>query len=63
MMLLFIQKILVHILTICEFFRRLKENGVKMNPAKCNFVRKEVSFIGRVITGDGYKINSKKSVR
>ena len=38
-------------------FRRLKERGIKINPAKCKFFQKEVNFLGRVITGDGYKID------
>ena len=40
-------------------FRRLKERGIKINPAKCRFFQKKVTFLGRVISGDEYKIDSK----
>ena len=39
-------------------FRRLKEKGIKINLAKCKFFQKEVNFLGRVITEDGYQIDS-----
>ena len=40
-------------------FRCLKERSTKINPAKCKFFQKEVNLLGRVITGGGYKIDSK----
>ena len=40
-------------------FRRLKDGGIKINPAKCKFFQKEVNFLVRVITGDRYKTDSK----
>ena len=36
---------------------RLKEVNLKLNPAKCKFVRKEVDYLGHVITAGGLKPN------
>ena len=33
----------------------LKEVNLKLNPAKCKFVRKEVDYLGHVITTGGLK--------
>ena len=33
----------------------LKEVNLKLNPAKCKFVRKEVDYLGHVITIGGLK--------
>ena len=40
-------------------FRPLKERDIKINSAKCKFFQKAVNFLRRVISGDGYKIDSK----
>jgi deoxyuridine 5'-triphosphate nucleotidohydrolase len=34
-------------------FQRIREAGLKLNKAKCNFVRKELLFLGHVINKDG----------
>ena len=36
---------------------RLKEVGLKLNPSKCYFMRKEVAYLGHVITSSGLKPN------
>ena len=56
----YFHQILNHIYVILGIvFRRLKERGIKINPAKCKFFQKKVNFLGRVITEDGYQIDSK----
>ena len=42
-----------------ELFKALKSNGLKINPSKCTFIGHEAEFLGRVITSDGFKPNSK----
>ena len=37
----------------------LREAGVKLQPAKCHFVRKEVEYLGHLITPEGLKPNLK----
>ena len=40
-----------------EVLYRLREIGVKLKPRKCTLFRKEVSFFGRVVSADGYKLD------
>ena len=46
-----------HIEHLRKVLRRLGENGVKLKPRKCKLFRKEVSFLGRVVSADGYKLD------
>lgn len=41
-------------------FDRLKLNNLKLQPDKCEFLRREVSYLGHVITSDGVKPNPDK---
>ena len=34
-------------------FQRIRKAGLKLNKAKCNFVRKELLFLGHVVNNDG----------
>ena len=36
-------------------FRRLRQNNLKLQPNKCEFLRKEVMYLGHVITEDGIR--------
>ena len=36
-----------------EVFDRIRENNFKLKPEKCNFLRKEVSYLAHVISEDG----------
>ena len=40
-------------------FDRLEEVGLKLKASKCQFARKEVDYLGHVITPDGLKPNAK----
>ena len=42
-----------------KVLRRLKEHGVKLNPTKCKLFFKEVSYLGRIISENGYKMDPK----
>ena len=37
--------------------RRLREHGVKLKPRKCKLFKKEVVFLGRVVSEEGYKLD------
>ena len=34
--------------------RCLKEKGIKLNPKKCQFFKKEIRYLGRLLTKEGY---------
>ena len=37
-----------------KFLQQLKESGIKLNPAKCNFFKREVGHLDQPISKDGY---------
>ena len=47
---------LTHLRTVID---RLKSVNLKLNPVKCMFVRKEVEYLGHVITREGLKTNDR----
>ena len=48
-----------HMTTLKKLFGHLKEVGILLKPAKCEFVRNEVTFLGHVISQDGIKCSPK----
>lgn len=42
-----------HACKMHRVFRRLRESNLKLQPEKCNFLRKEVVYLGHLITEDG----------
>ena len=36
-------------------FRKLRENGLKLKGSKCEFFRKEIKYLGFVVSEDGIK--------
>ena len=49
----------VHVENVRTVLRRLRKHGVKLNPIKCKLFANEVSYLGRIITQDGYKMDPK----
>jgi hypothetical protein len=43
-----------------EFLARLRKYRLKLQPEKCEFLRKEVNYLGHVITKDGVKPDPSK---
>ena len=41
-------------------FRRIRDAGLKLSPEKCDFFRKEVSYLGYTITANGTRTDEKK---
>ena len=46
-----------HINHLRKVFQRIREHGVKLKPKKCKLFRREVNFLGRVVSAEGYKFN------
>ena len=46
-----------HIEHIRKVLRRLREHGVKLKPQKCKLFKREVVFLGRVVSENGYKLD------
>lgn len=44
-----------HLDHLRKVLRRLRQHGVKLKPSKCKLFQREVSFLGRVVSEDGYK--------
>ena len=46
-----------HIEHLRKVLCRLRESGVKLKPRKCKLFRKEVSFLRRVVSANGYRLD------
>ena len=44
-----------------KVLQRLRSHGVKLNPKKCRLFFNEVSYLGRVISQEGYKMDPKNA--
>lgn len=41
-------------------FQRLRENNLKLQPDKCEYLKPELQYLGHIITEDGVKPNPEK---
>ena len=46
-----------HIEYTRRVLRRLREHGVKLKPRKCKLFKREVTFLGRVVSEEGYTLD------
>lgn len=49
-----------HNVKLIDIFKCLRRNNLKLNPNKCNFLRKEVIFLGHVVSNNGVLPDPKK---
>lgn len=49
-----------HISRLKEVFQRLQKANLKIQPDKCEFLKKEVAYLGHLITPEGVKPNPEK---
>ena len=49
-----------HMLKLQKVFKRLEEANFKIKIDKCSFLRKEIKYLGHIITEDGVKPNPEK---
>ena len=50
-----------HLEHLCEVFARLRKAGLRLKAKKCLFLRKEVTYLGYVVTKNGIKPDNAKT--
>uniref|UniRef100_A0A5S6QHH5 RNA-directed DNA polymerase n=1 Tax=Trichuris muris TaxID=70415 RepID=A0A5S6QHH5_TRIMR len=50
-----------HVQRLREVFRRLRDAGLKLNMEKCQFFKKEVRYLGHVVSRDGVRVDPEKT--
>ena len=48
-----------HLKHLRIIFKRLRESGIKLKPRRCKMFRKQVQFLGRVVSELGYTLDQK----
>ena len=48
-----------HLLSVKRVLKQLREKGVKLNLMKCDFFKKEIRFLGRLVSKEGYRPDPK----
>ena len=49
-----------HLERLAAVFEKLKQAGLKLKPSKCNFFRKEISFLGHIVSKEGIATDPSK---
>lgn len=52
-LIVFGRNLIVHNKNLQDVFNRLRTVNLKLNPAKCDFLKKEILYLGHVISGNG----------
>ena len=50
-----------HIEQLCGVFIKLASAGLKLKPSKCDFFKTKITYLGHVVSGNGIKIDPKKT--
>ena len=51
-----------HINNLKQVLQRLKAHGIKLRADKCNFMKPEVRYLGRLVSANGYRPDPKETV-
>ena len=52
-----------HIRDLDSVFKRLRESGLHLKPSKCSFFRKQVHYLGHIISRDGVATDPQKTAK
>ena len=46
-----------HLQDVTAVLQRIRKNGIKLNASKCELFRKQVTYLGRSVSSEGYKMD------
>ena len=46
-----------HLKNVQTVLQRLCEHGIKLNPVKCNWFKKEAKYLGHILSEDGFRVD------
>ena len=49
-----------HVIRLRVVFEKLKQQGLKLKPSKCDFFRQELTYLGHVVSKEGIQTDPKK---
>ena len=50
-----------HVAILKEVLTRLRLAGLKVKLAKCDFLKKKITYLGHIISSEGEQVNSQKN--
>ena len=59
--LIFSETLEEHLIPICKLFKKLRDEKLSINLKKCSFVKKELVYLGFVVSGEGLKNRPRES--
>ena len=55
----YLEDLLIFSKSFQQVLQRLKKHGIKIKPSKCKFFKREVSYLGQLVSAEGYTVDAK----